>query len=232
MLEVTQTLASFCQPEFNPRDIRHQPQEEGPQDPQAMDPRLFYSKIPTTISKSPVPGDSPVNERRPGVEVASQAEFGERRGTMHLVHLWEAQGHPAKKYGMTPSADMTGKSCTQSQATDWYFCASAHVARILAGIFSVCFPKFYQLYRKAFDAGVWLTSDPGPWLGRAVVFKLQVYPHRDGLDGGPCASVPVGYFTGGEALLLDLDAKLAQVLFSFPGCNWLRAPAVIYPGIY
>jgi hypothetical protein len=209
MLEVTQTLASFCQPEFNPRDIRHQPQEEGPQDPQAMDPRLFYSKIPTTISKSPVPGDSPVNERRPGVEVASQAECGERRGTMHLVHLWEAQGHPAKKYGMTPSADMTGKSCTQSQATDWYFCASAHVARILAGIFSVCFPKFYQLYRKAFDAGVWLTSDPGPWLGRAVVFKLQVYPHRDGLDGGPCASVPVGYFTGGEALLLDLDAKLA-----------------------
>jgi hypothetical protein len=212
-------LASICQPEFNPRDIRHRPKGEEPEDHQALDPRLFYSKIPTTISESPVPSDPPVDEGRPGVEVASQAESGERRGTIHLVHLWQAQGRPAEKYGMTPSADMTGKSCTQSQATDWYFCASALVAQKLAGMFSVCFPKFYRLYQKAFEAGVWLTSDPGPWLGRAVVFKLQVYPHRDGLDAGPCASFPIGYFTGGEALLLDLDAKLAQALLSFPKCN-------------
>jgi hypothetical protein len=114
---------------------------------------------------------------------------------------------------MVPSADMTGKSSTQSQAVEWYFQASAQVASTLAGIFSVCFPFFYEKYRNAFEAGVWLTSDPGPWLGRAVVFKLQVYMHRDGLDAGPCASFPMGFFTGGEAFLPDLEAKLASVLF-------------------
>ncbi|KAG2029514.1 hypothetical protein BDR03DRAFT_880547, partial [Suillus americanus] len=86
--------------------------------------------------------------------------------------------------------------------------ASAKVTQMLAGIFSVCFPKFYEKYRKAFEAGMWLTSDPGPWLGRAIVFKLQVYIHRDGLDAGPCVTFPMGFFTGGEAYFPDIEAKL------------------------
>jgi hypothetical protein len=98
MLEITQMLSSFCQPAFSFRDIRHKPQEEGPDDFSASDPRLFYHNVPTTISEQPVmaePGS--FNERRPGVEDSSETEFAERRGTTHLVHLWEAQGHPAKK---------------------------------------------------------------------------------------------------------------------------------------
>jgi hypothetical protein len=72
------------------------------------------------------------------------------------------------------------------------------VAQALAGMFSVCFPKFYLKYQRAFEARVWLMSDSGPWLGCAVVFKLQVYLHRDGLDAGPCACFPMGLFTGGR----------------------------------
>jgi hypothetical protein len=87
--------------------------------------------------------------------------------------------------------------------------ATEAMAVRLAAIFSVCFPQYYQKYRAAFDAGVWYESDPGPWLGRAIVYKLQVHMHQDGLDAGPCASFPVGYFTGGEAYLPELGAKLA-----------------------
>jgi hypothetical protein len=50
-------------------------------------------------------------------------------------------------------------------------------------------------------------SDPEPWLVHTVVFKLQVYSYRDGLDTSPCTSFPIEYFTGGEVLLLDLDTK-------------------------
>jgi len=119
------------------------------------------------------------------------------------------QGHPAAKFDMAPSVDMTGKSSAQAQAVHWYYQALASVAWALAGMFSVCFPKFYLKYQKAFEARVWLISDPGPWLGCAVVFKLQVYLHRYGLDAGPCACFPMGLFTGGEAYFPDIQAKLA-----------------------
>lgn len=43
-----------------------------------------------------------------------------------------------------------------------------------------------------------------------MVWKLQVGPHRNGQDAGP-ACINVGYCTGGEAILIDLDAKLWYV---------------------
>jgi hypothetical protein len=211
MLEATQMLSSFCQPVFHPRDVRHRPDDEEPGAGESRDPRIFYYNVPSSISQPAVPEVLPSGYYRPGVEVpaASEIPLGERRGTTHLVHSWPAQGHPAAKFGMAPSVDMTGKSSAQAQAVQWYYQASAGVAQTLAGMFSVCFPKFYLTYQRAFEAGVWLTSDPGPWLGRAVVFKLQVYLHRDGLDAGPCACFPMGFFTGGEAYFPDIQAKLA-----------------------
>jgi hypothetical protein len=68
-------------------------------------------------------------------------------------------------------------------------------------------PQVYKKYQAAFDAGVWETADPGPWIGRAIVYKLQVLVHRDGKDDGPTASFPVGDFEGGEMYVPDLCAK-------------------------
>jgi len=110
---------------------------------------------------------------------------------------------------MNPSAAMIGKTAVQGSAAKWYLLATREVALTLAGIFSVCFLKYYEMYKEAFDAGIWTSADPGPWLGRAVVFKLEVNMHIDRLDGGPCASFPIGYFSGGEVYLPDLNAKLA-----------------------
>ena len=75
-------------------------------------------------------------------------------------------------------------------------------------MFEQLMPDYYQRYREAFEAGQWIESDPGPWLGRAIVYKLQVALHKDKQDVGPTASFPVGYFTGGEMLLPQLNAKL------------------------
>jgi hypothetical protein len=78
-------------------------------------------------------------------------------------------------------------------------------------MFKVSWPEDYEKYRKAFEAGVWVEDDPGPWLGRAIVWKLQVLPHRDGLDGGPTAIFCLGRFSGGECYLPDLHIKLRCV---------------------
>jgi hypothetical protein len=46
--------------------------------------------------------------------------------------------------------------------------------------------------------------DPGPFLGRAIVWKLNVCPHQDGLDKGPAVIFSMGYFSGRECYLPDL----------------------------
>jgi len=67
---------------------------------------------------------------------------------------------------------------------------------------------YYKKYKKAFVAGCWTVEDKGPWLERAVVWKLQVGLHRDTLDEGPAACFPCGSYEGGQLCLPDLDAKL------------------------
>jgi hypothetical protein len=65
-------------------------------------------------------------------------------------------------------------------------------------MFEEFYPGEYKKYKKAFDAGVWIEEDPGPWLGRAIVYKLHVSLHTDKHDDGPTVSFPAGYFNGGN----------------------------------
>ncbi|KAK6984723.1 hypothetical protein R3P38DRAFT_3375015 [Favolaschia claudopus] len=74
------------------------------------------------------------------------------------------------------------------------FQATQEVAIYLSCMFEVASPEYYLKYSAAFKAGVC----PGPWIGRAIVYKLQVMEHVDGLDDGPTASFCVGDFEGGE----------------------------------
>lgn len=89
-----------------------------------------------------------------------------------------------------------------------YFEASSTVAKILATMFEVLFPEEYEEYRTAFDAGVWYVEDPGPWIARAIVYKLDVHLHHDRQDGGPTATFPFGTFVGGCMELPQLKARL------------------------
>jgi hypothetical protein len=74
-------------------------------------------------------------------------------------------------------------------------------------MFKATFPQWHQRYEKAFAAGVWLQDDPGPFLGRAVIYKLQGRLHKDRHDIGPSASFGVGKYSGGEMLFPQLGAK-------------------------
>lgn len=78
-------------------------------------------------------------------------------------------------------------------------------------MFEATFPDLYGEYQEAFEAGVWLQEDPGPFIGRAIIYKLQSKLHLDKNDVGPSASFPVGYFDGGEMLLPQLGTKLKWV---------------------
>lgn len=106
-----------------------------------------------------------------------------------------------------PSKDNL-RGCQAAMAANWYYKATREVAELLAAYFERAYPEYYEKYCEAFAAGIWNLEDPGPWLGRALVYKLQVLPHIDGLDNGPTACFPVGYFTGGAMHLSDLGLKI------------------------
>lgn len=108
---------------------------------------------------------------------------------------------------MVPSADFM-RSAKAAQEVKYYMRASRPPALRIAALFQKSFPACYKKYKKVFDAGVWERADPGPFLGRALVWKLQVEPHRDGLDAGPAVCFPLGSFTGGELYFPDLGLKL------------------------
>ncbi|KAJ7454100.1 hypothetical protein FB451DRAFT_951597, partial [Mycena latifolia] len=88
-----------------------------------------------------------------------------------------------------------------------YFAGTKELNRFIGVVLHAVFPEFWMLYTKAFAAGQVHQDDEGPYLGRAVVHKLQVYPHRDGLDAGPGIATPCGYYKGGAMLFSDIGAK-------------------------
>ena len=108
---------------------------------------------------------------------------------------------------MVPSSDMI-RSGQGVLAVPTYYIGTQEVSIKLAGYFQAAFPEYYKKYKQAFAAGVWIKEDTGPWIGRAIVWKLQVGTHRDRLDEGPAACFPCGNYQGGEMCLPDLNAKL------------------------
>jgi hypothetical protein len=74
-------------------------------------------------------------------------------------------------------------------------------------MFEELFPEEYHTFKKAFEAGVWLEEDPGPWLGRAIIYKLDGLIHTDRHDLSPTVSFPCGHFTGGEMMVPQFNAK-------------------------
>lgn len=90
-----------------------------------------------------------------------------------------------------------------------YYYMTKSVAKTIGAMFKYSFPEWYGRYEKAFEAGVWLREDPGPFLGRAIIYKLQGRLHKDTNDLGPSASFGVGDYTGGEMLFPQLGAKFS-----------------------
>lgn len=106
-------------------------------------------------------------------------------------------------------------SGTKSMAVQSHFDHTSLVAQQLAIMFEAAFPDKFEEYRKAFAAGVWVLADPGPWLGRVVVYKLQLHLHVDKNDDGPTACFPSGLFQGGALKVPQMGAKFTYVYYCF-----------------
>ena len=71
---------------------------------------------------------------------------------------------------MTYSHNMAGKrSCRAQMFIQRYFEAIWPVVLYLSACFKVSFPEYHAKYKAAFEARAWISEDPGPWLGRAIV---------------------------------------------------------------
>lgn len=151
---------------------------------------------------------------------ADGAEAKERCGLYHLVHGWTQRGH--KNDVSTPTCTLLSLTPLQlylcsdyTRSGTAYIGVTAHyrlnalMAEMLAIMFEGVFPDIYRKYKSAFDAGVWIKTDPGPWLGRAIVYKLQLTLHVDANDVGPAASFPSGLFEGGALVIPQMLAKFA-----------------------
>ena len=74
-------------------------------------------------------------------------------------------------------------------------------------MFKNVFPDAFDKYERAFRAGNWVDDDPGPWLGGAIVYKVDGRLHTDKRDVGPAACIPCGYYEGGEMLFPQFQGK-------------------------
>jgi hypothetical protein len=162
----------------------------------------------------------------------------ERKGVHHIVQCRTAQGKPNVSHLFTfilffilfdatsppqelcPGGIYSGSNKARL-AIKHYYIASSPVARMLATYFEKLFPTAYEKSWVAFEAGKWVQGDPGPWLGRALIYKLQGSFHVDDKDEGPTVSFPCGHFSGGEMIPPQLDVKYRCVspLFVF----WIPA---------
>ncbi|KAJ7227036.1 hypothetical protein GGX14DRAFT_310934, partial [Mycena pura] len=71
----------------------------------------------------------------------------------------------------------------------------------------VFYPVAHREHREAFEAGKREDLDPGPFLGRVIVWGLPVGIHRDGLDKLPTLTTDNGFFSGGDMPLPDFRCK-------------------------
>ncbi|TFK69270.1 hypothetical protein BDN72DRAFT_768154 [Pluteus cervinus] len=173
---------------------------------------MAYDTVVPSEPNPAVDGDEP-EYIRPGL-VPDQTKNHERTGVTHLVHVWFAQGHPVSDYMV--------RSCKGAGAVKRYYHQSQALARSIGYKFSVSFPHYHTLYSNAFKKGAFYHEDPGPFLGRAIVWKLQVGVHVDGQDEGPTAIFNSGDYEGGDLYLPDLKLKLAyrpgDVVILMSGC--------------
>ncbi|EIM79692.1 uncharacterized protein STEHIDRAFT_126381 [Stereum hirsutum FP-91666 SS1] len=158
-----------------------------------------------------------------GGAAAKKSKKAERTGATHLIHGGAMQG---RKTAMYHSADF-GDTVTRRQVATWYFLATDPIAVRIAAYFEVFWPRFYAKYRQAFDAGVWVREDRGPFLGRVLVYKLQVSLRQDRGDFGLTVTFNAGCFEGGEYYFPDLHAKLRYA----PGDIVIALSGILYHSV-
>ncbi|KAJ7757874.1 hypothetical protein B0H14DRAFT_2976374 [Mycena olivaceomarginata] len=107
------------------------------------------------------------------------------------------QGHPQGPF--MPSSDFF-RGCQAALAVRYYYRATGEVAIYLSCMFEVAYPSIMQSTPRPSKPVFGSLRIQGHGLGRAIVYKLQVSEHVDGLDDD---------FEGGPMYLPDIGMKLS-----------------------
>lgn len=75
---------------------------------------------------------------------------------------------------------------------EWYIAQSQPITGILAGYLNVFWPEVYHEFKKRFAAGRTIDSDTGPWIARALLYKMWLFMHYDQYDKDVRASFACG----------------------------------------
>ncbi|KZT31983.1 hypothetical protein SISSUDRAFT_1067295 [Sistotremastrum suecicum HHB10207 ss-3] len=109
----------------------------------------------------------------------------EKAGVAHMVHSWYAKGRNATNDFMLPSALMLGNGgAARATITEWYMDSTSFLHKLLGEYIKLTDRPYWKKIHKTYHAGRWVTSDyrHGAFLGRAIVWKLQIEVHRDSQD--------------------------------------------------
>ncbi|KAJ3854704.1 hypothetical protein EV368DRAFT_36283 [Lentinula lateritia] len=91
----------------------------------------------------------------------------------------------------------------------WYE-VTPEFGNLLSSVFNQEWPDKWEEAMKRFKAGKWQAANPGPWVGKAIVYKLtsSIHPDEEDAEECPTVTVPVGHFVGGHIQFLDIHARL------------------------
>jgi hypothetical protein len=95
-----------------------------------------------------------------------------------------------------------------------YMMGTKEAACYLSKLYKAVYPEGWLRNQAAFEAGHWYRDDPGPWLARAIVWKLQVKTHADDKDGSPAICFSTNNTCQSPMVLPQIGAILASVLYS------------------
>ncbi|KAF9020256.1 hypothetical protein BDZ89DRAFT_1138765 [Hymenopellis radicata] len=131
-------------------------------------------------------------------DLVDKAEW---RAVYHIMHCWSQKGHAKASTPMTPSG---ASSATTHVAQVAFIERTQVVTSIASALYQEFWKKEYTGALKTFKAGRFFSEDRGPWLGRALGYKVPTTTHPDEGDTGPTFLTCAGSFNGGHLQFHEL----------------------------
>ncbi|KAJ3804585.1 hypothetical protein F5876DRAFT_82921 [Lentinula aff. lateritia] len=133
---------------------------------------------------------------------------GEPKGVLHIADCWTALSHPDGPIIPTRRAYHNVGGTQGPMAIQHWYKVTLESGNLLSSVFKQEWPDKWEEAMKYFKAGKWQAANPGPWVGKAIVYKLtsSIRPDKEDAEEYHIVTVPVGHFVGGHILFLDIHA--------------------------
>lgn len=139
----------------------------------------------------------------------------------HIMHCWPMKGHAKAQtvsylwysnclsylFNPQPMTPSGVRSATHQMCQQTFLTRTIAVTVIASCISQHFFPKNHKRALKRFKAGCYLGDDVGPWLGRALGYKVPTTTHPDEGDSGTTFITAVGSYLEGCLELHNLEVR-------------------------